>query len=597
MTLTEFFENLQGGARWDVGVSINRSNSLPLDANSVFASYADAENYAKGTPAEGTLANAYPGQILAVVTAEATTVYYIDANMTLQPIKDADALDRIAALEKELDELVIPEVPVYTIRKEENPAEEFEAVYHLVKDGTDVDVAIEIPKVIIPQQTDYTVTVSKENIEEGNLAHYVFTQCGNEIAHIDIPKDLVVESGSVKEVLVNDFPYEGALVGDKYIELKITNQEEALYIPAKDLVEYITVDDTASVDLTLDSNHKLTADVKISAKEGNAISVVETDGEQGLYVAPVVLPTSADYGVLTLTGKDAIAVTEGQNPEVTLVLDNSGNIVLSQSEAGLKAEITLPEIPAIEIAERIDPTKAARENSEFVVQKLEAEDHTITETAIEVVTAGILTAQGLVDPAKIHAAKLKWIESEDGIIPTDAEQTTLDRVLVEATVSTVEDENGVHLTGGTAGLLTPEEKFKLQQLVIDADGSVGISGTISADNVTGLADRIVGIVTGTVTEGTPNLGVEKGAQVNVLEAVKINGIALEITDKAVDIPLATAEIYGVVKSAADIDGKTATNKVYVGADGVGEVKAISTDSIVNGAEELVLFGGHSGAQA
>jgi hypothetical protein len=74
----------------------------------------------------------------------------------------------------------------------------------------------------------------------------------------------------------------------------------------------------------------------------------------------------------------------------------------------------------------------------------------------------ILTAQGLVDPAKIHAVKLKWIESEDGIIPTDAEQTTLDRVLVEATVSTVEDEEGVLLTGGTAGLLTPEEKFKLQ---------------------------------------------------------------------------------------------------------------------------------------
>ena len=86
MTIDEFFDNLKSGARWDVGVSINRSNSLPLDANSVFSSLADAENYAKGTPAEGTLANAYPGQILAVVTSEETIVYYIDANMNLQPV-------------------------------------------------------------------------------------------------------------------------------------------------------------------------------------------------------------------------------------------------------------------------------------------------------------------------------------------------------------------------------------------------------------------------------------------------------------------------------------------------------------------------------
>lgn len=86
MAVKEFFDNLNGGARWDVGVSINRSNSLPLDANSVFASLADAQNYAAGTPVEGTLANAYPGQVLAVVTDAETIIYYIDANMTLQPV-------------------------------------------------------------------------------------------------------------------------------------------------------------------------------------------------------------------------------------------------------------------------------------------------------------------------------------------------------------------------------------------------------------------------------------------------------------------------------------------------------------------------------
>ena len=86
MAVKDFFDNLNGGARWDVGVSINRSNSLPLDANSVFASLEAAQKYAAGTPVEGTLANAYPGQVLAVVTDSETIIYYIDANMALQPV-------------------------------------------------------------------------------------------------------------------------------------------------------------------------------------------------------------------------------------------------------------------------------------------------------------------------------------------------------------------------------------------------------------------------------------------------------------------------------------------------------------------------------
>jgi hypothetical protein len=103
--LTKFFENLNGGARWDVGVSINRSNSLPLDANSIFATKILAEKYAQGLVgdyaeytgteenpvytypgAEKILNNAYPGQIIAVVGAETVEVYYIDANRNLQEV-------------------------------------------------------------------------------------------------------------------------------------------------------------------------------------------------------------------------------------------------------------------------------------------------------------------------------------------------------------------------------------------------------------------------------------------------------------------------------------------------------------------------------
>lgn len=93
------FDTLYGGAKWDVGVAINRSNALPLDRNSIFPSYELARAYAAMDEAAMTAEltnlglkdvkinnNAYAGQVLAVVTTTETTIYYIDANKQLQEV-------------------------------------------------------------------------------------------------------------------------------------------------------------------------------------------------------------------------------------------------------------------------------------------------------------------------------------------------------------------------------------------------------------------------------------------------------------------------------------------------------------------------------
>jgi hypothetical protein len=73
-TLREnFFDSLQKGAKWDVGVSINRTNPLPLDQYSVFKSESDLDTYIKG-------AFAYPGQVVAVVGEDETAIYYLTQN-------------------------------------------------------------------------------------------------------------------------------------------------------------------------------------------------------------------------------------------------------------------------------------------------------------------------------------------------------------------------------------------------------------------------------------------------------------------------------------------------------------------------------------
>lgn len=82
------------------------------------------------------------------------------------------------------------------------------------------------------------------------------------VGTINIPKDLVVKSGTVESVTVNDQPYIGAKVGDKYIDLVIQNQTNHLYIPANKLVDVYTVEQNAAeVQLSISANNVISATI------------------------------------------------------------------------------------------------------------------------------------------------------------------------------------------------------------------------------------------------------------------------------------------------------------------------------------------------
>ena len=72
-----------------------------------------------------------------------------------------------------------------------------------------------------------------------------------------------------------------------------------------------------------------------------------------------------------------------------------------------------------------------------------------------------------------------------------------------------------------ARLITPDEIEKLAGLSFGDDGSVGISGTVAAEKVEGLDARIETVVT-----GSNGLAIERGAEVNIIETVKVDGAAL-----------------------------------------------------------------------
>jgi hypothetical protein len=85
--------------------------------------------------------------------------------------------------------------------------------------------------------------------------------------------------------------------------------------------------------------------------------------------------------------------------------------------------------------------------------------------------------------------------------------------------------------------------------------------------------------------------IEEGAQVNTIESIKIGDTVLDATEKAVTIPVATANNYGVVKST------TGANKVNINSDGTMSVNKVDINSIVVPKDEEVVLNGGNAAGA
>lgn len=124
--------------------------------------------------------------------------------------------------------------------------------------ATTVEGALaELAEAISVTSTAGAVTCEKSS-PDGVAARYIFKQGGVEIpnAVVDIPKDMVVESG---EVVTNP---EGKPAGT-YIVLTLANKEEnKLYINVTDLIEYVTGGETDEIAVAVSAEHVATATVK-----------------------------------------------------------------------------------------------------------------------------------------------------------------------------------------------------------------------------------------------------------------------------------------------------------------------------------------------
>lgn len=143
-------------------------------------------------------------------------------------------------------------------------------------------------------------------------------------------------------------------------------------------------------------------------------------------------------------------------------------------------------------------------------------------------------------------------------------------------------------------LITEAEADKIDKLVLEEDGSIIVNGKIVAGNVDGLADWITdragslkGLSENNLTDELVDKinGIETSAQANIIEAITINGVVLEASNKIVDIPMATMEALGLVKSSS------AENKIAVSNDGTMEVNSINVNKLVQGENEILILDG------
>ncbi len=125
-----------------------------------------------------------------------------------------------------------------------------------------------------------TVTVEKlATAESGYLSSYAVKQNGVQVGNtINIPKDFLVKSGSVKTVSTANNPVSGYSIGDKYIDLVINVQEGTstdshIYILVSDLIDTpVAISDVTGLQSTLN-------DFELVALKTDDISQLTSDTE------------------------------------------------------------------------------------------------------------------------------------------------------------------------------------------------------------------------------------------------------------------------------------------------------------------------------
>lgn len=527
-------------------LNFRRGNPNPLDNSSVWASLAEAQNYAANDPV------AYVGQILSVVdnVNGVATVYSIqDEAGTLKKVGTSPIGDESTITVAEDGTVSLFGVSGLELSRTED-------------DGTVKKINYQ-PLLVNGKLT--WVEPSATTVE--GLA----TEIEGVKTRIDALEGTV---GDENNGLVKD-------VADNTASINAVNNKIGSVADGKTLVEMITeaaYDDTtlAGRVATIEGDYLKAADkTALEGKITEESNKAKTDaiaaimGEAGIDEKYDTLKEIADW-ILSDTTASAQLITRVTNIEK--------DYLKGADKTELQGEIDALETLVGTLPEGATSTTVVAYIQE-VVDALKIGDYAKASD----LTALVNRVQALED---VGAEKNIIASVDTGSFTVDTERKLSLNDVPMAKVTGLSDalSGKVDKVEGYT-LLSPTDKTKLDALVIGESG-VEISGKVNAANVEGLDDWITtnrdtvpGLLS--ATDATKLGSIAEGAQVNVLEAVAINGVDLAIEGKKVNIPLATTTSAGAL-SAVDkgiIDSIADTYATKEGLGGLEDRVAITEDAL------------------
>lgn len=199
--------------------------------------------------------------------------------------------------------------------------------------------------------------------------------------------------------------------------------------------------------------------------------------------------TRAKAAEKTLTDNLASEVTrakaaEAENASAIAVLKGDSSTV--GSVAYQIAQIVVSNDGAVDTLEEIAAWIAAHPDSVTALNKAITDEATRAKAAEEANASAISDLEDLVGSTSVATQIANAIANAGHASATEL-ASAVSRI---AAIETWKTQVSNTTTGENARLITPNEIAKLAKLVMDDDGSVSMSGTISADNVSGLSTAI-----------------------------------------------------------------------------------------------------------
>jgi hypothetical protein len=292
------FNKLYEGSNWGLSTPFDRKDNLPIDCNSLFPSKALADAYATGVEAtintaiaaykashadskiEKLTNNSYVGQIITVIEKDAetgndvATVYVIEANRTLKAVgtayDDTELRELIDAIDVGVTSIITTDdsiveltpttatdgaVTITGAHAKKGPTNGYTSGNTTTSVGTGTN-SIKIPQltvdayghvtaasdetisISIPAAPEYSITKDSNSGEYAAVYH--LTKAGTNVGTaINIPKDMMVQSGTVSEIpeikyTAYPYGYEGSVwMSDFYLAGSSAETEPQSYNPVE----------------------------------------------------------------------------------------------------------------------------------------------------------------------------------------------------------------------------------------------------------------------------------------------------------------------------------------------------------------------------